>query len=63
MPQVQENIETRAADEDPPAEPFALAIDEEAEVKAKTIGSPEKKFLIFINPSATDDGEVEIMLA
>ncbi len=51
------------ADEEPPAEPFALAIDEEAEVKANTIGAPEKKFLIFINPSTTDNGEVEIMLA
>jgi hypothetical protein len=50
------------ADEEPPATPEILVADEEVEIKCNTIGAPDKKFLIIINPN-DQEAQVQIVLA
>ena len=51
-----------SADEVAPEHPSILAVDEEIEIKAVVAGAPQKRFLIFLNPSTTEEGDVEIFL-
>ena len=51
-----------SADEEAPEHPDILALDEEIEIKAVVAGAPQKRFLIFLNPSTTEEGYVEIFL-
>ena len=50
------------ADAATPAILNEIAPGEELEITAATLGAPANKFLIFVNTSLTDEGEVEIVL-
>jgi len=50
------------ADAATPAILNEIAPGEELEITAASLGAPNNKFLIFVNTSLTDEGEVEIVL-
>lgn len=45
-----------------PVAPFELAVDDEAEVTAASLGAPSNKFLLFKNRDEFIEGEVEIVM-
>lgn len=51
-----------AVDQPLPVTPFELAVDDETEVTAASLGAPSNKFLLFKNRDEFIEGEVEIVM-